>query len=226
MKDKKNMFKKLKSIFIVEDEQFVQQSASASEIKEESKQVEYYQPTEIEKNIKIDHSEDNKFNNILLKVIEDNNIDGFDYLEFKNSIQTLSKAIPEEATQFKSAYEVGKTMGLTKQKLLETASFYADLLKQEDVKFTQAFNNQKNQQLHGREQEIKTHENEIIDFEKKIALLQKSIENHKNKITDLRAAMNESSEKLAQTHGEFKVAYQHLYNQIAQDIQKINEFIN
>ncbi len=226
MKDKNNMFRKLKSIFIVEDEKFVKESTHQTETPQETSQVEYTKPISIDKNIKIDYSEDNKFNDILLKVIEDNNIDGFDYLEFKNSVQTLSKAIPEEATQFKSAYEVGKTMGLTKQKLLETASFYADLLKQEDVKFTQAFNNQKNQQLHGREQEIKTHENEIIDFEKKIALLQKSIENHKNKVTELRAAMNESSEKLAQTHGEFQVAYQHLYNQIAQDIQKINEFIN
>ncbi len=230
MNDKKNMFKKLKSIFIVEDDSLIAKEQEISRNKPKdialnTPKIEVIQPIQ-GKSTDIGSLENNKFSDILFKVIEDNNIDGFDYLEFKNSVVSLAKNIPDEGTQYKSAYEVGKTIGLTKNRLLETAQFYADIIKKEETKFSQAFENQRQQQLNGRAEEIKKHEDEIVDFEQRIAQLQQTIEEHKVKINELRTAMNESTEKLAQTHGEFQAAYQNLHNQMAMDIQKINKYIS
>lgn len=229
MRNKNNMLKKLKSIFIVEDEKFISQMNPPNEnvkIEDGPKAYTPIKPLPTQGNEATNPLENNKFNEILFKVMEDNNIEGFDYLEFKNSILSLSKAIPDEDTQFKSAYEVGKTMGLTKSRLIETAEFYANLLKQEETKFKQAFENQKKQQLHGREEEIKVIEKEIIEHEAKIAQLTEAIHNHKGKMDELRKAMTESSQKLAQTHSQFEFAYKNIYNKIAFDIDKINKIIS
>lgn len=224
------MLKKLKSIFIVEDVQVTEdiqsqkpdtqnaQSGSPQAVPVSSPRPPVHSET-------LSHSGDEKFNNILLKVLEDNNIEGFDYLEFKNSVMSLSKAIPDEATQFRSAYEVGKTMGITKEKLLETANYYAGLLKQEESKFLQAFENQKQQQLHGREEEIKKYEKEILVFEQKIKELTESIHQHRKTIDELRTAMAESTEKLSHTHSSFHASYVRIHDKIVSDINKIQNLL-
>lgn len=230
MKDKSNMLKKLKSIFIIEEAQSssvptaqTTEQPGTEEKKPTSDPVLSVQRPAVSR-VSSDKG-DNKFNQILLKVLEDNNIDGFDYLEFKNSVLSLSKAIPDEATQFKSAYEVGKTMGVTKEKLLDTARHYARMLEQEESKFQQAFENQKQQQLHGREEDIKKHEAEIVSIEKKIQDLNESIHHHNKTIEELRKAMVESAEKLSQTHGAFHSSYVKIHDKITSDITKIQNLL-
>ena len=47
-----------------------------------------------------------KFMEILFKAMEDNNLDGFDYLEFKQSLKSLEKMPMDETTRFKSAFDM------------------------------------------------------------------------------------------------------------------------
>ena len=54
----------------------------------------------------------------LLKAIKENNLPGFDYLEFKQSLNGLKKMDMDETTAIKSAFTTGSTVGLTKSKLI------------------------------------------------------------------------------------------------------------
>lgn len=76
---------------------------------------------------------DPKFVELLLKAIESNNIEGFDYLEYKNSLRSIENVIPDEGVRFKSAFEMAKTMGMTKAKLVESANHYLGVLKMKKV---------------------------------------------------------------------------------------------
>lgn len=53
--------------------------------------------------------------------IERNNLPGFDYF-VKRAVYTMLEMKIDEATAFKSAFATAATMGLTKDKLLETAA--------------------------------------------------------------------------------------------------------
>ncbi len=79
-----------------------------------------------------------KFMEILFKAMEDNNLDGFDYLEFKQSLKSLEKMLMDEATRFKSAFAMAQRMKATPALLVKTANHYLNILKQEEQKFENA----------------------------------------------------------------------------------------
>ncbi|MEZ4920023.1 MAG: hypothetical protein R2792_13045 [Saprospiraceae bacterium] len=71
---------------------------------------------------------DEKSLTFLTQAIEKNNLPGFDYFEFKRAVSSLLQMDIDEATAYKSAFATAATMGLTKDKLLETASYYRNVV--------------------------------------------------------------------------------------------------
>jgi len=120
------MFKNLKSLFIVEDgtptkpKPSPAKKKSAKSTKKEGKPVDKAGDSTAEKHIpppppRTDGSGQvtEKFTTMLLKAIEANNIDGFDYIEFKEAIQGTEGMGMSEEMRYKSAFAVAKTMGVT-----------------------------------------------------------------------------------------------------------------
>ena len=60
---------------------------------------------------------DQRSANMIINTLEKNNLPGFDYLEYKQSLEGLSKMNMDEATAFQSAFVTASTLGLTKEKL-------------------------------------------------------------------------------------------------------------
>ena len=58
---------------------------------------------------------DSKSVDFLAKALDKNNIPGFDYLEFKQSLTALKKMGMDAETSIKSAYATASTVGLTKE---------------------------------------------------------------------------------------------------------------
>ena len=62
---------------------------------------------------------DDKSMEYLTSALAKNNLPGFDYLEFKQSLGALASLNMDEATAYKSAFATASTVGLTKEKLLK-----------------------------------------------------------------------------------------------------------
>ena len=111
------MLKKLKSLFIVEDESNAKGTVEKKEpevIQDKSKSGEEPIPSG-DISVPVDDGKiDQKFVDVLLKAIDNQNMEGFDYLEYKQSLQSLSKMDMDESTRYKSAFAMAKTMGATK----------------------------------------------------------------------------------------------------------------
>ena len=75
--------------------------------------------------------------------MEKANIEGFDYLEYKQSLKSLAKMPMDERTRFQSAYAMAQTMGASVGHLIKTAQHYIDILAAEEKKFETALANQK-----------------------------------------------------------------------------------
>ncbi len=224
------MFEKLKNLFVVDDgstPQKVESKKDSVSDKQSSKST-----NKIEKTFEsdpiigkaIEGKINPKFIDKLLKSIERNNMEGFDYLEYKQTLQNLDKSMLEE-TRYESAFAMAKTMGVTAQQLKDSAQFYIDILKREEKKFDDALKNQVSKQITQRKQDFKGLENAIIEKEKQIELIKKEIEAHKAKLKASNSELNAAKLKINRTKAEFDLSYQSVYNQIKDDLAKITKYV-
>ena len=112
-----DMLKKLKSLFIVEEEGNNSSAQTTEVVQNQENRQEVVAPvstphepispvvSQSGKNV------DPKFIDILMKAIEENNLEGFDYLEFKSSLQSLAKMSMDDATRYQSAMAMAKSVG-------------------------------------------------------------------------------------------------------------------
>jgi hypothetical protein len=227
------MFGKLKSLFILEDGNESKKAAETS-VKNQENEAKKNEPKESAKDIIVnrEHSTptqsgkpDAKFVDILLKAVEKDNIEGFDYLEYKSSLQSLSGMDMDEETKYKSSLAMATTMGATPAKLIQTAKHYISTLNQEKSKFQEALKAQKAKQVTGKETSIKQMEKGISGKLKKIAELQKEIENDTKKMEEMKAGINRAAAKVQKTSDSFHYAFNVVTGQILSDIEKMQKYL-
>ena len=223
------MFDKLKSLFVVDDGKSPSKSNKAEIEVSESAGGETennepaFEPTAISTD-KMDGKINPKFIDKLLKAIEKNNIEGFDYLEYKQVLQNLGNTMSEQ-TRFESAFAMAKTMNISATQLKESAQYYIDVLKQEENKFDDALRNQVNIQITQRKKDFKGLEDSIVKKEKQIKLLQAEIVEAKNQLEKRNNEIDNAKNKINRTKAEFDLSYQSVLSQIKKDLTKMDEYI-
>ncbi|MEM6964138.1 MAG: hypothetical protein AAF573_05180 [Bacteroidota bacterium] len=228
------MLKNLKSWFIVEDEEFkkkMQEDAGETVPSKKSpstpaKKTNTSTPSSTPPSTSIPAGKaSSKFTNILLKAMEANNLDGFDYLEYKQSLHNLEKMPMDEPTRYRSAYAAASTMGATPQKLIQTANHYVDVLKKEENKFAQALANQKEKQIGDKAQQIKQMDNLIKEKSIQIERLKKEIASHQSKNEQLKKSISSATVKVETTKNNFVASYNLVLSQIRRDIQNMKKYL-
>ncbi len=217
------MLKKLKSIFIIEeaDNAEVNKSKSAKSKKSTQKPL-----GRVYENLNtIEGKPKEKFVNILLEAINKNNMEGFDYLEYKQSLQSLKDMKMDEATRFKSAFVMASTMGVDKAKLVSSVKHYINVLKEEEIKFNQALDNQKSQRVGKRHSDLKSLKDGIIQNERKIQELQKQNDKSKAKLVAIDEEISKAKAKMEETKSGFYGSYRVVFSQMEEDLKKINQYL-
>ncbi len=168
---------------------------------------------------------DPKFIHKLMEAIEKADLEGFDYLEYKSSLKSLSSMDMDEETRYKSAMAMAKTMGMNKEKLIATAQHYLDVLEQEKKEFNIALESQKSKRVEGREDQINNMLKSISQKEAKIRQLQKEIEEDKKKVEELKSTINKAAAKVQKTTDNFHFAYNVVTSQIKEDMKKMQKYL-
>lgn len=223
------MFKNLKSLFVIEEESSSSSKKTAPKQKPKSKATPVPKPAG--KDVMVESKTGdpgkvtNKFLNVLFQALEQNNLEGFDYLEYKQSLDSLKKMPMDEATRFKSAFAMAQTMGATPAHLVNTAQHYIKILKQEEQKFEKALSNQRTVQIQQKDQEIKQMDQLIKAKEAQIQQLNQEIEKAKQKAAQLKEEVNSATQKVETTKNNFIASYNMLVSQIDQDVEKIKQHL-
>ncbi|MBP6694537.1 MAG: hypothetical protein KA161_05380 [Saprospiraceae bacterium] len=219
-----SMFKKIKSLFIEEDPNAMVNEEETITSPQVSQQTTNVQPPNMNPPVSADQV-DQKFIDVLMKAIEQNNKEGMDYLEFKNSLQSLSKLAMDEATRFKSAFIMGKTMGLSKDILLQSVQHYLTIVNNEEKKFKEALQKQKTTQIQDKENQLTSVNNAIAEKEKQILKLKEEIDQHRDNLDKISAEINEAVVRIDNTNVQFLSAHKLISQQMMDDIQKIKDYI-
>jgi hypothetical protein len=218
-----DFLKKFKSVFIVEEPQAAAAPAAQAEQKpaqQPEQQAPVPQPAAPATGAVTD-----KFMAILSSAIEKGNPPGFDYFEFRQSLQNLSKMPMDEATRFKSAYAMAQTMGVTQQGLLQSARQYLQVLGAEQSKFNEAHAQQRAKMIGGREDEIKNLDEAIQQKSAQIKQLTQQIEEHRQRSEQVRGEINESTLKIETTKADFEATFALVAGQIQDDAAKIQQYL-
>ena len=220
------MFKNIKSLFIIEEEdknKGKKQTKDTPKSKPESKA-----PVAPMKDIPVQAGPgqvSKKFTDVLLKAMQAANLDGFDYLEYKQSLNSLKKMSMDEATQYQSAYAMAQTMGATPEHLVKTAQHYINVLQTEEKKFEEALASQKSKQIGSKEQEIKSLEDTIKSKAQQIKQLTMEIEAHQKKSEALKKEISGASVKVEKTKNDFIASFENLVAQISKDVDNMKKYL-
>ena len=166
-----------------------------------------------------------KFMEILLAAMDKKNLDGFDYLEFKQSLKSLEKMPMDEATRYQSAFAMAKTMGATPAHLVKTADHYINVLKHEEKKFGQALVAQRKKQVGGRETQIQQLETGIRQKAEHIKKLTAEIEKDQKTLAQIKSEISGAVVKVETTKNNFVASFNSLVAQIQKDIDNMQKYL-
>jgi chromosome segregation ATPase len=222
-----SVFKNIKSLFIVEEE-----GAGPAKSTATSKSAQKAPAGSTPKGPVVEESSlgdkgkvTEKFMDVLFSAMEKNNLDGFDYLEYKQSLQSLVKMPMDEATRYQSAFAMAQTMGANPQKLIQSADHYISVLQKEEKKFEAALANQTHNQIASKEKLVKELDATIKQKEAQIQKLQKEIAATRKKQEALRADVKKASVKVQTTKNNFIASYNQLVSQIQADMDKMKQYL-
>lgn len=226
--------KNLKSIFVVEDENTAKNDdtpktepvAKNESVKVETKPNNELPPPPVAPKTQTPTSgADKRFIELLTQALEKNNQQGFDYLEFRSSLMALANLPLDEATRYRSAFATASTMGLTVEKLLQTAQFYKSVLDKEKDQFTTELNTRGVESIRTRSDERVNLENVIKEKQTQIDNLQQQIAQHQADIAQLTKELEETSGKIKDMNDGFLGAHEQITSKITSDIDKIKSYL-
>ncbi|MBP6828490.1 MAG: hypothetical protein KA165_18125 [Saprospiraceae bacterium] len=161
----------------------------------------------------------------LATAIEKNNLPGFDYFEFKRAIVSLIQMKLDEVTAHKSAFTTAATVGVTKDKLIETAAYYKNVVEKEKEQFDKALENQNSTKITARQEEVKRLRDQIERHKTEIARLQDEVAGYLNQIDQAENAVKLEGEKLEKARAAFEKTHQAVVLQIDKDIENMHKHL-
>jgi len=167
----------------------------------------------------------NKFFGALLKAIKSGAKQEFDYLKFKQSVTSLEEMDMEKGTAIKSAFTTASTMGLTKNKLIQSTKYYQKILNAEKAKFATAVQHQMDERISKKITEAEKLKQRIEDYELKISKMNQEMEAYKHKIANVDSEIAEAKNKIENTKNSFLVAYEKVSSILSEDIDMISNHL-
>lgn len=161
----------------------------------------------------------------LAAAIEKNNLPGFDYYEFKRAVASLREMQLDEAIAHKGAFATASTVGVTKDKLIETAGYYRDVVSKEKSQFDQALTSQTASRVTARQEDIKRLRDQIERHKTEINRLQDEIGGYLNQIEQDETAVKTEGERLERTKAAFEKTHLSVVTQMDRDIENMHKYL-
>ena len=159
----------------------------------------------------------------LIKAISDQNLPGEDYLEFMDALKAMKDLPLEESIKMKTVFMTLSTKGLTVPKIVDSAIAYLGILDKERAKFYQALDAQKNQNINKKKgliDELNAKNKEKAEMIKKLT---DEIAVNNSEIQKITIEVNMGETKIKSTENDFIFTFDKLSSQIKENIEKIKQ---
>jgi hypothetical protein len=161
---------------------------------------------------------DNKFIELLEGIIEQNNLPGQDYFEFKQAIENMKSLPMDEKTKFQTVYSVLSLQGCNKEILLSSTDKYIAIIQQEktnfDVEMKKAY-----------AEKVQSKLNEAEKAKKEVESLTTKLSELNNQAILASQEAQKAEMEIRATEANFKASADIIIGEMAADKEKINTFI-
>jgi hypothetical protein len=161
---------------------------------------------------------DEKFVQMLMKVIADNNLPGLDYFEFRQAVDALSTAQIDEKTKFTTTFIVYAQQGITKEVLISSIDKYSSLIKNEITQFDAELKTQLDEKVQSKLAQVE-------EKKKMIAELTREISDANSFILKASQEAQQESMNLQMVEANFKKSAEKVFGMLQGDKEKINNYI-
>jgi uncharacterized small protein (DUF1192 family) len=144
------------------------------------------------------------------------NFQGTDFKEFIDSKFDV-EAIADEETRYKTAFNVLKRAGLTKERLVSTGRDYINVIENDIKGFESAYTQQYKTNVEQKDLLLQKKAAELQELNKRIAVLNQEISQMSQEIV-------QSREKLNSNKQSFTLAGEHKKKEIQNELQKIDQY--
>lgn len=210
---------KLKSVFIVEGDQ--------ANPAVENSGLENKSPVENRINQNIAPEDTQKFIDILFKALEGKNVQGFDYLEFMQSISNIKKQnlTDDEIKLFQTGFSLAQTMNISKNALVESGKHYLSVLEEEKSNFYSSLTNNAKAKLDEKNREITDLQKSLEEDKARLESLRNSIMKNEQRKNSLTEELAQAEQKVNSVKSAFNTAFLSLSEKIKTDISKIEKYL-
>ncbi len=171
------------------------------------------------------HGLDERSVDALVKALERKNLPGFDYLEYKQSLDALANMGLNGETAYKSAYATATVLGLTKDKLLQTAEHYKKVLMDEKTQFEASMQRHLEQRVESKRKEVELLKKKVEEYRQKIQQLEAQIASSEATIDQADAEIQSARERIHSASENFDYTLRSILNNIDQDIEHIRMYL-
>ena len=175
----------------------------------------------MEKEIKSEKALNPKILETLHNAVNKANLPGEDYYELTKAVEAMGNINLSDDDKMRSAIAALSTKGLTVEKVIDSATYYLEVLENEKRKFYTAFENKIKGSINADKKRITQLKDAIDEKNAKISELKNVIEESKKKITELEDEILKSDEKVAGIEESFLYTYEHVINKIKKDIENV-----
>jgi hypothetical protein len=208
-----SIFKKAMGLF-VEFEEDSQKSTSNTSSQSSG-------PTRVSPQQVLNAEDFDKFEKHFEKLFDQANLPGPDYYEFMKMMETLEAHIKDEKARLSATYASLTIQGLTKEKLVETASKYKELISQDKAQFEKIANDKSEKEIGQKRKDLQGIEEAVVRHAEMIQKLTKEITESQITMGKLKTTIAEEENKLAKNKQGYLLACEAMMKKISEDITKI-----
>lgn len=168
---------------------------------------------------------DEKMVAFLSQAIEESNMPGFDYIEFRNALAAMASAPLPENQKYIAVFATASTMGLTKEKLLAAIDHYQNVLDSKKKEFNAHVEQMTVQQVQKREELKAAKEAEIQTLMVQIQEAQAAIAAKQQEALEINSEIGRERLNIQQTAASFDATYNFVSGKLQGDKQKIEAYI-
>ncbi|WP_143310770.1 hypothetical protein [Chitinophaga vietnamensis] len=166
-------------------------------------------------------AEMDKFEQHFNALFERSNFPGPDYYEFWKMMDALEAHVKDESARMSAVFATLSIQGLTKNKLIETAAQYKQIIAQDRSNFEAAVNEKASSEIDGRQQQLAALQKKMANNAALIQQLTKEITDAQNESEQLKEQIAAQEQRIVANRQGYQVACEAMIRKINTDIQKI-----
>lgn len=169
----------------------------------------------------IDQAEVAKFQAHFSDLFEKANLPGPDYHEFRAGLDSMADVVPSEDQRMKAAFKMLAPQGLTKERLVESANAYLDILKKDREKMKHTADEYVSKSAGPLLEEKQTLERGISSDEAMLKTIADRIEASRSRIAEITARVEEIQADAARGTSVYDHTASAIQSRIEGDISRI-----